>query len=76
MDPAGSGAKIRRMTVQYRLYNLTKVTRQMPAVGNLDGVGGALRCSFRIGMPPIAGDDLHAGMGPEPRSKLRGGRFR
>ncbi len=80
--PTSSGAWSRRaaaqgsrLPVQDRLDGLPEVAGQVPAIGNLDGVRSTLSRVFRIGMPTVARDNLHARMRFEPVGKLRGGGF-
>ena len=54
------------VTLHDRAHRLAEVARHVPAIGNLDGAGGADPRTLRVGAGPVAGEDLHARVRPQP----------
>jgi hypothetical protein len=52
--------------VQEPLEGLAQIGNQMVAVSHLDGLGGTLLCSLRIGAGAVATHHLNTRMGTQP----------
>ena len=61
------------MAAEEVLQRIGQVVDQVPAVGHLDGVGRAVPRPFGIGAAAVAGDDLDAGMRPQPGRQAAAG---
>ena len=55
------------MPCEHALDGLAQVLQQVPAVGDLHGLGGTLRRRLGVGRRTVPADDLDPGMLLEPR---------
>jgi hypothetical protein len=67
------GSKGLPLRGEHLLQGFPKILQQMEAVRDLGRRGRALPGAFSIGTRPIARDDLHPGMLPEPLRQRLGG---
>ena len=57
------------VTVGDGMDGVTQIPQQVPAVGDLDGIGRTLARAVGVDAGPVSGDDLDAGVGPQPRGQ-------
>ncbi len=60
------------VTVGDGMDGVTQIPQQVPAVGDLDGIGRTLARAVGVDAGPVSGDDLDAGVGPQPRGQALG----